>query len=198
MPPAMVVLTLWGKGVPVMKRLGILSVALLAAGCGKMESSLPNLVHHAEAKQTPAEVTTVEYFEGTVDMFGKQVKLRREVRLDADGNYIKHGRASAWYASGQKASDMTYDEDRPNGLERSWHENGKKKMIGESKQGLAGGKWIEWYDNGQKYSEGEYLDGERHGLWTFWEPSGEVKESVEYRFGKKLGVAEKSADRINR
>ena len=146
--------------------------------------------HQNPEAAAAAAADGTEEFEGLVDLFGKKVRARRQVRLDGEGNYIKNGKLIAWYENGQKAGEMWYQQDKPTGPEYSWHENGKKKMLGQSKDGLAGGKWIEWYDNGQKYSEGDYLDGERHGLWTFWEPSGQVKETVEYRFGQKVSVGD--------
>lgn len=173
-----------------MKWAGIVLIVLVAPGCNKFAESMHGAAgaHHrgpqASAGQEPEE------FEGTVDLFGKKVRARRQVMLDADGNYVKQGRSIAWYENGQKAGQMWYENDKPNGPEYSWHENGKKKMHGQSTGGLATGRWTEWYDNGQKQSEGEYVDGERHGLWTFWGPSGQVVENVEYRYGKKVSVAE--------
>ncbi len=169
------------------------TVVLVAVGCGQMGNwPLGGDHRHERADNAPEE------FEGKLEMFGKLVRVRRQVRLDTDGNYVKHGSAIAWYESGQKAGEMTYFDDKPHGIERCWFENGKKKLYGQSQDGLAAGKWVEWYENGQKMSEGEYAEGERNGLWTFWEPSGQVKETVEYRFGKKVGVAMNPADPLNR
>ena len=178
-----------------LKRFMLLGVVLLLAGCGKM-GGLP----FADGSHVAghAEEAGVEEFDGKLELFGKTVRMRRQVRLDAEGNYVKHGRAVAWYENGQKAGEMAYHNDKPNGDERSWYENGKKKLFGQSVEGLASGRWVEWYDNGQKLSEGEYVDGERNGTWAFWEPSGQLKETAEYRFGKKVGVALNPDDRLNR
>jgi hypothetical protein len=176
-----------------MKRMAFLGLLLAACGCGKVGDRVQSLVgrdHQSPDAAATAAADGTEEFEGMVDLFGKRVRARRQVRLDGEGNYIKHGKLIAWYENGQKAGEMWYENDKPSGPELSWHENGKKKMLGQSKDGLASGKWIEWYDNGQKHSEGEYLDGERQGAWTFWEPGGQVQEAAEYRLGKKVNLGE--------
>jgi hypothetical protein len=178
-----------------MKRVTLLAVVLLAVGCDSQ--SLPGGRQQMQGRTAQAGGEPEE-FEGTVDLAGKKVRACRQVILDADGNYVKHGRSVAYYENGQKAGEMWYQQDKPTGPEYSWHENGKKKMHGQSTMGLATGRWTEWYDNGQKQSEGDYVNGERNGQWTFWEPSGSVKETVEYRFGQKMSVAENPAAEFNR
>jgi hypothetical protein len=175
-----------------MKRMALWAVVLLAAGCDQMGQSPTG------GRGLGQAAGGVEEFDGTVELQGKSVRSCRQVILDAEGNYVKHGKSVAYYENGQKAGEMWYQQDKPNGPEFSWHENGKKKMRGQSAGGLATGKWTEWYDNGQKQSEGEYASGERNGVWTFWEPSGSVKEAVEYRMGQKMSVAENPAAEFNR
>lgn len=171
-----------------MKRLVLAGCLLLAVGCGKMGLS----------GNQAADGTAAEEFEGQVDLFGQHLRARRQVKLDADGNYVKHGKAVAWYENGQKAGEMAFQNDKPHGKTHAWYETGKKKWVGESKDGLAVGTWTEWHENGQKQAEGDYLEGERHGDWTFWEQTGEVIEIVQYRGGKKIGVVERPASRVTR
>jgi hypothetical protein len=179
-----------------MKRMAILGIMLVACGCGKIGDRISGLAGHHGPEASAADGT--EEFEGLVDLFGKKVRARRQVKLDGEGNYVKQGKLVAWYENGQKAGELWYENDKPSGPELSWFENGKKKMLGQSKDGLAAGKWIEWYDNGQKHSEGEYIDGERQGQWTFWEPDGQVQEALEYRAGKKVSVAESTDTNVSR
>jgi hypothetical protein len=167
-----------------MKRLALASCLLAAIGCGKV--GLPGAGHHASA-----EGAATEEFEGKIDLFGQHLRARREVKLDTDGNYVKHGKAVAWYENGQKAGEMAFVNDKPHGTTHAWYESGKKKWVGESKDGLAVGVWTEWYENGQKQAEGAYMEGERHGNWTFWEQDGQIVEVVEYRGGKKINVVER-------
>jgi len=181
-----------------MKRIVFLGVVLAACGCGKIGDRISSLSGNGHHGPEAGAADGTEEFEGLVDLFGKKVRARRAVKLDGEGNYVKHGKLIAWYDNGQKAGEMWYENDKPSGPELSWYENGKKKMLGQSKDGLAAGKWIEWYDNGQKHSEGEYADGERQGQWTFWEPDGQVQEAIEYRLGKKISVAEANDTNVSR
>ena len=175
-----------------MKRFALLGVVLLVVGCNQSTSGGGRQGRLGQSEGG------LEEFEGTVELGGKKLQSCRQVILDADGNYIKHGKSVAYYENGQKAGEMWYQQDKPNGPEFSWHENGKKKMHGQSTGGMATGTWTEWYDNGQKQSEGQYTNGERNGMWTFWEPSGSIREVVEYRFGQKVSVAENPSAEFNR
>lgn len=173
----------------------------LMIGCGPnglMPSAPPRgqVVDKADATRAAAGV---EVFEGLVDLFGTKIRARREVALDAQGNYVKNGRAVGWYENGQKAGEMFFVDDVAHGPERAWHENGKKKLVGQSENGLATGVWIEWYDNGAKQSEGEYFEGERHGEWTFWDASGRVTDVAEFQYGRKTRTtAGRPAPGLNR
>jgi hypothetical protein len=175
-----------------MKRFTFLA-ALLLAGCGQQGAGTPlgTILGHSSDKQT-------ETFDGLMELFGQTLRVERQVILDAEGNYIKHGPAVAWYENGQKAGEMTFQHDKPSGKTLAWFESGKKKLHGQSTDGLATGVWTEWYENGQKESEGEYVEGERHGQWSFWEPEGKLIEVVEYRGGKKIGVVERPASAVSR
>ena len=175
-----------------MKRACMLSLVLVLAGCGQMTPSNTTAVGKLSTD------VAIEEFEGNVELFGNRLRARRQVKLDAESNYINHGKAVAWYDNGQKAGEMTFQEGLPNGKQVSWHSNGKKRLFGQSQDGLATGRWIEWYDNGQKQSEGDYLEGERSGMWSFWEPTGSLIETVEYRGGRKLGVAQSPRRRTTR
>src|ERR1700757_3117188 len=117
-----------------MRRIALLGVVLLAAGCNKMNDSLQAMAGGHQRQQGQSAVAAgqeAEVFDGSVELFGKKVRARRQVALDADGNYIKHGKSVAYYENGQKAGEMWYELDKPNGPEYSWHENGKKKMHGQ-------------------------------------------------------------------
>ena len=176
-----------------MKRIACLML-LLAAGCGR-QASAPALgtIHFGEKSNGGVEV-----FDGMMELFGQTLRVEREATLDPAGNYVKNGRAVAWYESGQKAGEMSFHQDKAHGKTLAWFESGKKKLHGQSVEGLATGIWTEWYENGEKQTEGEYVEGERHGQWSFWEPSGRLIEVVEYRSGKKIGVVERPSFGVTR
>ena len=170
-----------------------LLVAPYAVGCGEAgltfdgSTRKPRLEHVTMRPDATTPVAgDVEVFEGKIELFGAVLRARREVKLNEHGNYVKHGHAMAWYESGQKAGEMWFENDLPNGPIRIWHENGFKRQRGQSKNGLAYGRWNEWYDNGGKQSDGEYLNGERQGVWTFWDEQGRMVASDEYRQGERI------------
>lgn len=190
--------------------LALCAVAGVLAGCSKTENpsadvALPpstlRISSNPEAAQEALRQfanARSEVFEGEIELFGKRLRARRQVVLDADGNWVKHGLAEAWYPSGQKAGEMYFSNNLPEGKQVCWHENGVKMLVGESVGGLAHGHWIEWYDNGQKQSEGDYQRGERHGLWQFWAETGSLAESIEYRGGQKVRVVQAGTGPIKR
>jgi hypothetical protein len=168
-----------------MKRAMIVCLLFAAAGCGKDGFHVSDLKLPGHSNE-PA----CEEFEGVIELFDEPLKTRRQVKLDAAGNYVHHGKAIAWYENGQKAGEMTFKNDKPDGKTFAWYTSGKKKMHGQSADGMATGVWTEWHESGAKKSEGQYLEGERHGQWSFFDDGGEVIELVEYRGGKRIGVVE--------
>lgn len=180
-----------------MKRLFLLGALACLAGCEKTEIHLP-----ATAAANPSGVAisrptttmsadpSVEEFEGMVELFGRKLKARRQVRLNSNGDYIRHGIAFAWYESGQKAGEMAFKDDLPHGKQHIWHENGRKKLHGEWMNGLAHGTWLEWYENGQKKSEGSFLNGEKHGTWSYWDENGVAAGVAQFDRGQEVSVAD--------
>ncbi|HWA97809.1 MAG TPA: toxin-antitoxin system YwqK family antitoxin [Pirellulales bacterium] len=182
-----------------MKRAIALVVVLAASGCGQNGIKLPDMRHIGHSSSESCDQCGgVEQFEGVVALFDEPMRAKREVVLDEQGNYVKHGRAVAYYENGQKAGEMNFVHDKPHGNTLTWFESGKKKMKGQSTDGVATGVWTEWYENGQMESQGEYVEGERHGQWKFWKPDGEMLETVEYRGGRKIGVVENPSTSVTR
>ena len=140
----------------------------------------------------------LEEFEGKVELFGHKLLARRQVKMNANGDYVRHGRAIAWYETGQKAGEMYFFEDKPHGKQHIWYENGRKKLHGEWRQGLAHGRWAEWYDNGLRKSEGSFVDGEKTGPWSYWEENGQQAGGTNHRSGREAPVAEKYSNGFDR
>jgi hypothetical protein len=172
-------------------------VALL--GCQPSEVASPR--SHSVRPAAPAEAdgaapaAGTEEFEGIVELFGQPLRARRQVKLDDNGDYVKHGLAVAWYENGQKAGEMTFVDGKPHGAQLVWYETGKKKAKGEWENGLAVGQWTEWYDNGQTLSQGEMALGQRHGLWKFWNTDGTLRDEIEYHHGERLAQPGRSPAR---
>ena len=176
-----------------MKWVTLAGLLIAAAGCNQ-NNAHPDIHLSTGASVEPG----VEEFEGVVELFGQPLRARRQVKLDAAGNYVLHGKAVAWYDNGQKAGEMSFKENMPDGKTATWYESGKKKMQGQSVAGMATGFWTEWYENGTKQSAGTYLDGERNGDWSFWSDEGQLIEVVEYRDGRKVGVVDRPRASVSR
>lgn len=175
-----------------MKRWAVLSLAVCALGC---DQSRPSAATAGKARsvsnmQVAAGDSGVEEFEGVVELFGQTLKARRQVILTADGDYVKHGGAVAWYESGQKAGEMFFEHGKPHGEQLVWHENGRKKARGEWEHGLASGKWTEWDEHGRLISEGQMVSGAKHGPWYLWDAESDRSEEIEYRQGKPYSVGQ--------
>lgn len=178
--------------------LGLLTGFAIATGCDSEETlsraaakagSAVQAASYEVAVTAPSSAPAPEEFEGVVELFGQKLRARRQVKLDAAGNYVNHGLATAWYESGQKAGTMNFREGVPNGPQKVWYPSGRKKLHGQWEDGVAIGQWIEWHDNGRKMSEGSYLFGQKHGPWRFWSEGGELDDLVEYDHGQEIPVA---------
>jgi hypothetical protein len=170
-----------------MSRFAIFLVLVGTFGCGINDRPVDAT---ANSSSTGAATTTVageavEEFEGVVELFGRKLRARRQVKLDEEGNYVNHGQAVAWYETGQKAGEMAFHDGRPQGEQRLWHENGKKKLTGRWEDGQAVGQWTEWYENGQMMSEGSFVDGQKHGVWRFFNDDGGLREEVPFDHGAR-------------
>lgn len=178
-----------------------LALALFVCGCEQDEpmsraaasagSAVKAATYEIMTSQeaSASKAAAPEEFEGVVELFGQRLKARRQVKLDAVGNYVNHGQAVAWYESGQKAGTMQFREGVPNGAQKVWHPSGRKKLHGQWEDGVAIGQWTEWHDTGHKMSEGVYVSGQKHGTWRFWNDAGRLDELVEYDHGQEVPVA---------
>lgn len=173
------------------------ALALLVLGCDRNEPDArteapPAVVFPSTPTSAPVivEEEKPEEFEGVVELFGQQLRARRQVKLNDNGDYVNHGPATAWYDSGQKAGIMAFRDGKPHGPQKAWHRNGRKKLHGEWDEGLAIGTWTEWHENGLKSSSGEYVAGKKHGTWHYWDEQGELVETIAFRNGQRVQVAD--------
>ena len=119
-----------------------------------------------------------------------------------------------WHENGQKESEYTLKDDKPDGLWTYWHENGQKSLEETYKDGSLEGasEWYEsgqkksestfegenelsevateweWYSNGQKKSESIYKDGELNGPAVEWHENGQKAWEGAYKDGKADGL----------
>lgn len=106
-------------------------------------------------------------------------------RNETEGEDVKTGKWTEWYAGGNKKFTGTYDRGDAIGEHVWWHENGQKMLVGNYRNGLADGRWTQWHSTGMRQEEGMYLAGVKSGQWTTWAEDGQVV-SVEDMTGREM------------
>lgn len=158
------------------------------------DSAKPSTPDAAIVGNNETETVTERYANGNI-------RIERQVALDAEGNYVNHG---------------TYAE---------YGQNGKLLRCGEFSQGKQHGKWQQYFEDGRGrlfsgklehqfvgpfVSEATFAEGVLHGSWriknhsgkiiewsfdrgirsgtsTWWYPNGEKRLEVTYRNGRMDG-----------
>ncbi|RME39484.1 MAG: toxin-antitoxin system YwqK family antitoxin [Planctomycetota bacterium] len=114
---------------------------------------------------------------------------REEGYVDADGNFIRHGKLTNYWKSGAKKSEVTFVHGVKRGERWAWYEDGQKWSYGYyDENGLEHGTWITWYPNGKKALEFTMEHGAFNGPYMEWHPNGQLKRQFEYVHGKKQGL----------
>ena len=90
----------------------------------------------------------------------------------------------AKHENGQKASETTFKDGKPEGLATIWHKNGQKRSEDAFKDGKREGPTTMWYDNGQKWEEANYKDGKPAGPYTSWHKNGQKQSEATFKDGK--------------
>lgn len=112
---------------------------------------------------------------------------RRKWRAQIEHNRY-HGAFTAWWPSGIKQEEGTFDKGRRHGLFTTYHENGQPAARGAWDAGRRTGIWTEWHDNGEKQAEGLYEDDRKTGPWTRWHDNGEPALKVTFVDGAEHGL----------
>ena len=99
---------------------------------------------------------------------------RDDIYYTKDTNEPYSGQVFSLHQNGQKESETTYKDGKPNGLWTDWYKDGKKKTETTFKNGKPNGLFTNWYDNGQKFGEGTYKDGKQISFKE-WNEDGSVK-----------------------
>ena len=203
-----------------MKILILITVTILAVGCGeKNESTADTKPVEEKVVEVKEEVKTEEplaetkpelegvnqdeleesegiyYFKDSDTPYtGKAFKLHSNGQKSWEGNY-KGGKEEGlwvwWHENGQKIREGTFKDGKEDGLALQWHENGLKLGKGNYKDGKADGLWILWHENGQKKSEGKFKDGKPDGLGVEWYENGKKRMETNWKEGKLVEGSEK-------
>ena len=87
-----------------------------------------------------------------------RLKARGRWAQTSDGQRVRIGPWTFWYAIGQKKAEGEYENGR---------EDGKNDDLGIPMDGQRG-SWTGWYESGQKEAEGAYKDGATE-CWVEWD-----------------------------
>ena len=97
-------------------------------------------------------------------------------REDNDGEDVKTGEWTEWYANGTRRFEGTFENGKPIREHTWWHPNGQRMLSGNYEAGLSEGLWTRWHPTGMKQEEGTYLAGVKTGTWTTWSEDGLVAD----------------------
>ncbi|MBO6026672.1 MAG: toxin-antitoxin system YwqK family antitoxin [Bacteroidales bacterium] len=133
--------------------------------------------------------------------------LKSELRYQ-DG--VLDGLCSWYMMNGKPQMEVTYKDNKMNGMLRRWYENGNlmeeswyKAGVQDSVSrtysingalaseeyyvdGQLNGEYTRWYDNGQVFQEGRYTDGMMDGSWLIFYGDGNLAAKAD--FNKGTGV----------
>lgn len=135
------------------------------------------------------------------------------VRMELDDAGVKNGKTVYYYKNGQVSAEMTFVDDKIDGVYKryysngqlseetlydngelegkfkTFHRNGAVNIEGEYKDDKPFGHWKYYHDNGQLIEEGDFKDGERIGVWESYRYNGQLESVSDFgTTGKKTGV----------
>ena len=85
----------------------------------------------------------------------------------------RSGTFTGFHANGNKASQIHFQDDQPEGLYVAWYEDGKVQERGEFHNGARTGRWLSVHRNGQRRSTGFYQADRPTGEWHYYYNSGQ-------------------------
>lgn len=133
-----------------------------------------------------------------------ELKVREEMKLDEDGEWILHGKVQHFWENGAKKLEMFYREGLPHGSKTVWYPDGQVYHTGQYIEGREHGVWltyfpsgakqselnlnlgafdgpeIRWHENGNKAMYGVWNKGKQTGFFTFWSEDGKINREVDY------------------
>lgn len=137
------------------------------------------------------EVINERYPDGTV-------KIRREMKQDEAGNYIRHGEWKMWDQQGNLVAEGEYKDNERHGPWTRWYGANDAAMFSQSpynrfeapfvshatfKDGKLNGTWSIYDGEERVISEWEFIDGMRDGTVVWYHPHGQKLEEVTYSDG---------------
>ena len=131
------------------------------------EAALPATPNKPQANVDEPPVQTVD---------ASKLVPKDGLMYEGDSETPFTGVVVAKHENGQKASETTFKDGKPEGLATMWHKNGQKRSETTFKDGKPEGPYTSWHKNGQKQSEATFKDGKLVSE-TKWDKEGnEIKD----------------------
>jgi len=115
------------------------------------------------------------------------LKIREEMKLDEEGEWILHGKTQTFWENGAKKLEMNYVNGIPHGPKLAWFPDGRPHSSGEYVDGKEHGTWIGYYADGKKQAEWQMNHGAFDGLETRWYPTGLKSMQGKWVKGRQVG-----------
>ena len=179
-----------------MKKLVLLSAALLVAGCGEKSSSEGSESASEDptgsrkvAKSSARTARPAPSKPRIAESSSKEPSNTPNSLSDADVERLL--KEAVDFESFEEREGLFYhaNESEPfSGWAKEMAGSGQVSRLGRFKDGKQGGFTTVWYGNGQKMTEETYKDGKRNDLWTVWHENGQKKAEATYKDGKVDGL----------
>ena len=147
----------------------------LPAGCTQADRKAPP---DRTAAETAENIETIEEH-----WPNGELRLRKEVLIDADGTPVEHGAYARWYDNGRKEYEVTFVHGKKHGVATRWHKNGRKWLEEHYRHGQKHGLTRAWDEDGALRKEERYADGKPHGVWAIWDKRGRIRWQQRYLHG---------------
>lgn len=127
-----------------------------------------------------------------------RIRVERHVALDADDNYVNHGRWRMWNRAGAVIMEGTYRRGIAHGIWSRWYQAGEAALLGQQpfsqftppflsratfEDGKLNGVWSMSDRQQRKMFEIAFASDQRHGKATWWHPSGYKLREMTFREG---------------
>ena len=171
------------------------SSILKLSGSKTVERIAANARTAAPSGDEGVETFTERYPKGNI-------KIERQVTLDASGNYVNHGIWKMYDPAGKVVAQGQFNMGRRSGVWSRWHERNESAVFGQAPfnrfqapflsqakftEGVLDGEWTIFDAAKQKCSLVSIRNGTRHGLSVVWAPGGKVLRQTNYSSGIPVG-----------
>ena len=129
----------------------------------------------------------------------RAIKVEREVKQDANGNYVNHGIWKMWDQRGNVVAEGQFQDGERDGTWNRWYRTGEVELLRKAPysqfigpfisqatfvSGKLDGKWTIFDAKQHKISEWDFSAGQRNGKSIWWYSNGQKMREIEYREGE--------------